>query len=151
MDNLRLSTAPLSIKLLVTSFLCVLGLAYILLLTHIYVDTEMKPSLILKAYGEMEYSELTDIAHRYLPHYAVFLFGLPLVVFMFTSYPEKIKRIFAVYPFLLIIADISSMYLIHYLWKGFAYVLWTAGTCLGLTFLTLFILNMYDIWLRTEN
>lgn len=148
MDSFRISKAPVSIKLLATVLCCIVGLTYITLLANIYIDTEMKPSLIIEAYGQMEYTELSDIAHNYLPYYAVFLFVLPVTMFMFTSYSEKIKRFFAVFPFLVIAADISSMYLIHYLWKGFAYVLWIAGTCLALTFLSLFVLNLYDIWLR---
>ncbi|MFQ5866909.1 MAG: hypothetical protein ACE5IT_02820 [bacterium] len=148
MDNFRLSNAPTSAKLLVTALLCTIGLIYITLLVHIWIDTQMKPSLVAEAYGGMEYIELTDHAHKYLPYYSVYLFALPIIMFMFTSYPEKLKRFFAIFPFLVIVADIGSMYLIPYLWRGFAYVLWLAGTFLALTFLSLFVLNLYDIWLR---
>ncbi len=148
MDNFRLSNAPTSAKLLVTALLCTIGLIYITLLVHIWIDTQMNPSLVAEAYGGMEYIELTDHAHTYLPYYAVYLFALPIIIFMFTSYSEKLKRFFAIFPFLVIVADIGSMYLIPYLWRGFAYVLWLAGTFLGLTFLSLFVLNLYDIWLR---
>ena len=106
--------------------------------------------MITEAYGGMEYIELTDHAHTYLPYYAIYLFALPVVMFMFTSCSEKLKRFFAVFPFIVIVIDIGAMYLIPYLWKGFAYVLWLAGTCLGLSFFSLFLLTMYDVWLRKE-
>jgi len=149
MENFRLSRAPISAKLLATALLCTVGLIYLSLLLHIWQDTEMKPSLIAKGYGSMEAMELTEHTHRYLPYYAIYLFVIPVILLMFTSYSEKIKRIFAVLPFVLIFVDIGSMWLIPYLSKGFfSWVLLFAGTFLGLTFLSLFILNTYDIWLR---
>ena len=148
MNNLRLSNAPISVKLLVTSLLCVIGLTYLSLVVHIFIDTEMRPSLVAESYGGMEYIELTDHAHYYLPYYALFLFAIPIVVFMFTSYSEKVKSFFAVFPFVVIVIDIGSMYLIPYLWTGFAMILWLAGTCLGTILLIVFLLTFYDVWLR---
>jgi len=150
MENFRLSRAPISIKLLMTSLLCVIGLSYILLLLHVWYDTEMKVSLITKAYETMETIELTNITHTYLPYYALYLFAIPVVLFMFTSYSEKVKRIFAVLPFIFCVIDIGSMWSIPYINKGFSLVLWLAGTSLATTFLTLYILNIYDIWFRKQ-
>ncbi len=147
MENFRLSRAPMSMKLFLTSLLCVVGLIYISLLLHIWQDTEMKASLIAKAYGSMESLELTEHTHKYLPYYALYLFAIPTILFMFTAYSEKIKRIIALLPFLLILVDIGAMWLIPYVSKGFfSWVLLFAGTFLGLTFLLLFLLNLYDIW-----
>ena len=149
MENFRLSRAPISMKLFLTSLLCIVGLIYISLLVHIWQHTEMKPSLIAKGYGSMEAMELTEHTHKYLPYYALYLFAIPIILFMFTSYSEKIKRIIAVFPFLLIVIDIGSMWLIPYVSQGFfSWVLLFAGTFLGLIFLLLFLLNVYDIWLK---
>jgi|WetSurMetagenome_2_1015567.scaffolds.fasta_scaffold660087_2 hypothetical protein len=148
MGDFRLSKAPVSLKLLVTSLFCIIGLTYLTLLLHIWIDTEMKVSMIAKAYGGMEYIELTDHAHTYLPYYWLFLFTIPVTLFMFTSYRENLKRFFAVFPFVVIVGDISSMYLIPYVSTVFATVLWLAGTFLGLTFTALFLLTMYEVWIR---
>lgn len=148
MEDFRLSKAALSKKLLVTSLLCIIGLTYLVLVVHIWIDTEFKPSLVAESYGYMEYIELTDHAHFYLPYYWLFIFALPITIFMLTSYSEMLKCFFAVFPFIIVVIDIASMYLIPYLWKGFAMVLWLAGTCLGTTLFILFILIMYDVWLR---
>lgn len=148
MENFKLSTAAISTKLLVTSLLCVIGLTYLTLVVHIWIDTEMRPSMVTEAYGGMEYMELTDHAHNYLPYYAIFLFAIPVTVFMFTSYNEKLKSFIAVFPFMVIVLDIASMYLIPYLWSGFGMILWLAGTCLGITLSFLFALTMYDVWLK---
>lgn len=149
MENFRLSKAPISAKLLMTALLCMVGLIYLSLLLHIWQDTEMKPTLIAKAYGSMESMELADHTHKYLPYYALYLLALPAALFMFTGYSEKLKRIFAILPFLLIIIDIGSMWLIPYMNQVFfSWVLTFAGTFLALTFLFLFLLDVYDIWFK---
>jgi len=148
MENFKLSKAPISMKLFMTTLLCMVGLVYLSLLLHIWQDTEMKPALIAKAYGSMESLELADHTHKYLPYYALYLLALPAALFMFTGYSEKIKRIFAVFPFLLIIIDIGTMWLIPYVNQVFfSWVLTFAGTFLALTFLVLYLLDIYDIWI----
>jgi hypothetical protein len=148
MNGMALSKAPASLKLFATAMLLVVGLIYLTLLVHIWIDTEMKASNIAEAYGGMEYIELTDHAHTYLPYYSFFVFLFPVLIFMFTSFGEGLKRFFAVFPFIVIVIDIGSMYLIPYLWRGFGWVLFFAGTMLGFMFMLLFILNVYDLWLR---
>lgn len=147
-NGMALSKAPASLKLLATMMLLIVGLIYLTLLVHIWIDTQMKASNIAEAYGGMEYIELTDHAHTYLPYYSFFVFLLPVLIFMFTSFGEGLKRFFAIFPFIVIVIDIGSMYLIPYLWRGFGWVLFFAGTTLGVMFLLLFILNVYDVWLR---
>ncbi|PIP67947.1 MAG: hypothetical protein COW92_03705 [Candidatus Omnitrophica bacterium CG22_combo_CG10-13_8_21_14_all_43_16] len=148
MEKIRLSKAPISAKLFITALLCIVGLIYLSLLLHIWQDTEMKPALIAKAYGSMESMELADHTHKYLPYYALYLLALPAALFMFTGYSEKLKRIFAVLPFLVIIVDIGAMWLIPYANQiFFSWVLEFAGTFLAMIFLALFLLDVYDVWL----
>ena len=148
MENYKLSNAPLSTKILITSIMCIIGLTYLVLAVHIWIDTEFKASLVAESYGFMEYIELTDHAHLYLPYYWLFIFAIPVGLFMLTGFSERLKIFFAVFPFLVTIIDIASMYLIPYLWTGFAMVLVIAGSCLGTSMLALFLLLMYDVWLR---
>lgn len=152
MNNLKLSKLPTRIKLLASTLLCVIGLIYIILVVNIWIDTELKPSIIIEAYGDMEYIELTANAHIDLPHYSLFIFAIPVFLFMFSSYSDKLKRFMAIFPFVMIIVDVGSMYLIPYLNKVFfSYTLWVAGTCLAITFLLLFIFIQYDMWFKKQS
>ena len=148
MENIRVSRAPVSMKLLMTSLTCISGLIYLVLLYHIFQDCEMKPSLIAKGYCSMESLELTDHAHKYLPYYSIYIFLIPTLLFMFTSFSEKMKRVLAVLPYILIVIDIASMCLIPLVSKSFSWVLFFAGMLLSFTFLLLFVLLIYDIWFR---
>ena len=118
-NNFKLSELPTQFKLLISSLLCTIGLIYIVLIVNIWIDTELRPSIIIEAYGDMEYIELTANAHIDLPHYSLFIFALPVFLFMFSSYPGKLKRFMAVFPFVMIIVDVGSMFLIPYLNKIF--------------------------------
>ena len=148
MKNFRLGTAPVHIKLLATSLLIIIGLTYLLLILKIFIGTEMRPVNISETYAEIEYYELTHEAHRYLPYYALFIFAIPTALFMVTSYSEKQKRFFAVAPYITMVIDIFAIYMISYLWLGFAYVVWFFGILLGLFLLALIVLNLYDVWIR---
>lgn len=151
MDNFKLSQLPIRFKLLASTLLCIIGLIYIILVVNIHIDTELKPSIIIEAYGDMEYIELSANAHNDLPHYSLLIFAIPVFLFMFTSYSKKLKRFIAIFPFVMIVIDVGSMYLIPYLNKFiFSYLLWIAGTCLAITFLLLFIVIQFDMWFKKQ-
>lgn len=148
MYNLKLSTVSLHVKLFLTSLICIIGLIYLSLVMQKWIDTGEWPFMVAEGYQYMEYIELTDYAHFNMPYYAIFIFTIPITLFMFTSFGEKTKVFFAVVPFLVIALDTASIFLIPYVWLGFALLLWFTGTFLGLTLLTLFILTLYDMWFR---
>lgn len=148
MENFKLANLPISLKLFITGLFCLIGLSYLALLTNIWLDTQMNVSNIIAAYSRFEFGELADHSHKYLPYYTIYLFFLPVLAFMLTSYSEKIKRFFAVVPILIIVIDIGSMWLIRYIHAVFfSWILLFAGTFLGMTFLSLFLLVLYDVWI----
>ena len=147
MDTIKLSEFPVRFKLLISTLLCIIGIVYIILIVNIWIDTELKPSIIIEAYGDMEYIELSANAHKDFSHYALLIFAPPVFLFMFSSFSEKLKRFMAIFPFVMVVADVGSMFLIPYVHKViFSYLLWIAGTTLAITFLLLFIGIQYDMW-----
>ncbi len=148
MQDFKLSELPLSKKLFITAILCFIGVVYLLFAFNIYLSTEFSPSLVAESYGYMEYMEITEHTHFYLPYYGLFVFAIPLAIFMFTAYSEKLKCFLGVVPFIVIIFDISLMYLIPYVWSGFGLVLVLVGTSLAITLMIVILLNLYDIWLK---
>jgi hypothetical protein len=145
---MHISKAPLSVKVLVTMMLLGIGITYCILALHIYIDSQFKPALISQAYKSMEWIELTDQTHKYFPYYGIYIFAFTLTAFVLgTSYSEKLKITLTLVPCSLIVLDISSMWAIPYVSaKIFGWVLFFAGNFLALSFATLFILTMSDIW-----
>lgn len=147
-----LSRAPLSLKVLMTLALIGMALTYVVLALHIYIDTQFSIVTIEKAYSTFEWTELVDHTHRYFPYYGIYIFAFALITLMLgTTYSEKIKMYFATVPNILIALDVGSMWAIRYIHAGiFSWVLFLAGTFLGLHFILLFFMILNEIWLKKE-
>ncbi len=145
MEKIKLRNMPLSVKIFVSLMLCIAGLSYLTLLGSIYIDTDLKVVNIIKGYADMEYMELTAHSFKYI----FWFFGMFSIVgasFLLTSYSEKVKRVFATIVPLFIVSDIGSMWLVsksHW----FAYQLFASGAVLATSFLTMFLLAQYEIWI----
>ena len=150
MDNFRLSKAPLSVRLLATMAIFGMSITYMILALHIFIDTEFKVSMIKDAYSTMDWTELVDHTHKYFPYYGIYIFAFALFIFILgTSYSEKIKRLTAVIPTILIVIDIGSMWAIRYINTNiFSWVLFIAGNLLALGFFAIALLSLYDIWCK---
>ena len=152
MPTFSISKASLSVKLLVTMALLGIGITYLVLALHIFIDTSFKVSIIKEAYGTMEWTELADHTHKYFPYYGIYIFAFALFIFVLgTSYPEWLKITAAVVPTILIVLDIGSMWAIRFInAEIFSWVLFLAGNFLALSFAAIFLLTMYDIWIQKK-
>lgn len=150
MEYLKLSKAPVSVKLLATMAVFGLGITYLILALHIFIDTQFNASLIKEAYSGMDWYELVDNTHKYFPYYGVYIFAFALFLFVLgTSYPEWLKNLVVIVPNVLILIDISSMWAIRFVNADiFSWVLFFAGLSLAMCFAVIEILLVYDIWFR---
>ena len=150
MNHLNLSKAPLSLKLLSTLAIAGMGITYIVLALHIFIDTAFNVSIIKEAYSTMEWMELVDHTHKYLPYYGIYIFAFALFLFVLgTSYSEKVKRWMVIIPNCFILLDIGSMWAIRFIHADlFSWGLFLAGIFLAISFLTIAVLTLYDIWFR---
>ena len=113
MPFIILKELSLSFRLFLSAILCLVGISYIMLLSSIWIDTEMKMANIIEGYGSFEFMELVEHTFRYI-FWFIGTFTITLSLFLLTSWPEKLKRIFAVIVPLLILSDMGSMWLIRY-------------------------------------
>ena len=150
MEFFKLSKAPLSVKVLATCAMLGIAITYMVLALHIYIDTEFNPDMIGEAYSTFEWIELTDQTHDYFPYYGIYIFAFALFIFVLgTGYSEKLKIFITLFVGAMIIIDIGSMWAIPYIHAGiFKWALFFAGNFLALTFGTLFVLTLYDVWLK---
>lgn len=150
MEKFTFSKGPLSLKLLVTMALLGIGITYMVLALHIFIDTSFKVSVIKDAYSTMDWTELVDHTHKYFPYYGIYIFAFALFIFVLgTSYPEWMKCLAVVIPNCLIVLDIGSMWAIRFVNADiFSWGLFMAGNFLAVCFFILFALTIYDIWIR---
>ena len=137
---------PLGTKLFVSLFLCLFGLAYASFLGEIWIDTRMQIPLIAGAYGDMSTMELVTHSFRYLAWFAT-AFAAVGGAFLYASYPQRWKLLFSLWAPVWIVSDITAAWLIRYA-DIFAWQLFVSGFVLAATFLALFILVQWDLWLK---
>jgi len=143
---------PHSVKLFANFALILASLCYLSLLASIWFDTQMSIALITEGYGDMDPIELVQHTLRY----SLWFFSIFVIMgglFMTTRFKEGVKRVVAITVPLLVISDLGAAWLVKF-GPLFAWQLWISGFCLALSFLVLFVLIQYDLWVRpkrTEN
>lgn len=144
----RWASRPSSTKWFGSLFLGLLGLAYAAFLGGIWADTRMEIPLIIEAYRDMSPDELVRHSSQYLVWFTM-AFAVIMGALFLTSYPERVKKFFAIWTPFWIVADIAAAWLIR---QGdfFAYQLFVSGFVLAATFLVLFMLVQRDIWFKSE-
>ena len=157
MDNFRLSTASVSVKVLFTAFLLTMGVGYLAALANLYDKTEMTYQGIVKHYRgseeeliyTKEFSELLEFSH-------VHLFSMPMMflllggIFTLTSLREKLKRVVVVIPFAAMLLEIASAWLTRYVAAPFAGLMLLSGMLLGFSFLIMFFVPLHEMWFKRE-
>lgn len=146
MPRIKLNQGAFSSKSFISLLLCLVGLSYLTLLGSIWIDTEMRISNVIEAYSSFEFIELIEHSFKYILWF-ICIFTIVVGIFLLTSYPEKVKRIFAVSTPLFIVSDIGSMWFIGYS-NFFAWQLYLSGFILAVSFLVMFLLIQYDLWFK---
>ena len=142
----QLKNQTISVKLFLSSFLILLAINYIFLLTEIRIDTGMEITKIAEGYRSLESIEYVENVFEYLFWFIV-TFGFTLGTFLFSSYKESVKRFFTVIIPLAILSDMSSMGLMRYS-DWFAFQMFLSGLTLAVCFFSLFWFVQHDLWFK---
>ena len=156
MKIVPLSTANLSFKVLISFFLLTVAAGYVFGLMHIYSDVGLSYTGIVTHYrGDVK--EMTiprDFAFANLiHHHHVHIFGLSMLflfiglIFTLTSIPEGAKAVFVAAPFLGLILDLSSFWLLVFASPVFAWFSIIFGAFMALSFFLLIGRPIYEMWI----
>ncbi|MCK5527369.1 MAG: hypothetical protein KAJ05_09480 [Candidatus Latescibacteria bacterium] len=155
MQDFKLSTAKTSTKLLVTVFLLTMGLGYLMAMVNVGVQAgftyQSVSEHMIGNEEEMiypkEFASLVGTSHTHLfGHPPMFL--LLGAIFLLTSVSEKFKKILLPIPFIAVVLDMGSLWLTRYVAPGFAYLTIFSGMVMGLSFFVLFVIPLYEMWLK---
>ncbi|MFH1006156.1 MAG: hypothetical protein V1800_01475 [Candidatus Latescibacterota bacterium] len=155
MQDYKLTTAKTSTKLLVTAFLLMMGVGYLVAMINVYdqagftyksVSEHMLGNEEEMIYPK-EFASLVGTSHTHLFGHAP-MFLLLGGIFLMTSVSEKFKKILLPTPFIAAVLDMSSLWLTRYVAAGFAYLTIFSGVVMGLCFFVLFVTPLYEMWLK---
>ncbi len=163
-----LSIFPISNKLFFTFLLVMIGFAFYVYCLDFYERTKFSPKKIVSHYcGNEEnldnentlqegflfpktYREMIEITH-------VHVFTVPLIIFVMsrilstTSTREGVKITIFVAAFVGTLMNLSGAWLIRYTSSMFAISLMASYLILGLCFLVLISLPIYEMWFKKSN
>lgn len=153
MLNFRYDQAPLSVKVLVTFFLLIVGIGYIFGLINIYNNTGLSYTGLVVHYRgengdippEFAFAKLIHEHHVHIFSIAK-LFFLVGVLFVLTNLPEKMKALFIAAPFLGMILDFTSFWLFVFTQASFAWLSIIFGAFMAVSFFFLLGRPLYEMW-----
>jgi len=153
MNGISLPTLPKYAKVMLTAFLVVMGVTYLVGVAKIWNKTHFTVQGAIenergseeKMIYPKEFGDMLSVTHYHLGGWAM-MFFLVLVILMFSSYSPGLKGFFAWPPFLLALCDAGSMWAIRYLSTGFAAPFMIVGFLMAAFFGAALILDLVNIW-----
>lgn len=156
MKIVPLAEANLSFKVLISLFLFTVAIGYTFGLIHIYTDVGYSYTGIVTHYrGDVK--ELTlppEFAFaKLIHHHHVHLFGLSMlflligVLFTLTGLPERVKVVFVLAPFLGLLVDFSSFWLLVFVSPIFAWLAMAFGGFMAFSFFLILGRPLYEMWI----
>ena len=157
MNQFSLSGMSKDKKILVTLFILVMALSYLIALVNVYDKTQFTLSGTAANYAgneeemvfEKGFSEMIEITHPHLLGMAM-MFVLLCTIFSLSSASDLLKKIVIFLSFGAIIMDLGSAWLIRYVSTQFAILMVLAGMMMGICFLFLFIVPLMDMRLSKK-
>lgn len=155
MKQIRLSDAPLSFKVLASFFLLAVAVGYVFGLMHIYSDVGFSYTGMVTHYrgSEKELTTPPDFAFARLIHvHHIHIFGISLlffligILFTLTQLPEAVKTIFVAVPFVGMLLDFSSFWLLVFVSPVFAFFAMAFGALMALSFFLIVGRPLYEMW-----
>ncbi len=156
MRNLKLSEANLSFKVLVTFFLLTVGIGYVFGLIHIYTDVGFSYTGIVTHYRgqggkpdlppELAFAKLIHVHHIHIFAISMLLMLIG-TIFTLTELPELMKTIFVAMPFVGMILDFSSFWLLAFASPIFALSAMIFGGLMAFSFFLIIGRPLYEMWI----
>jgi hypothetical protein len=153
LNGFYLPTLPKYAKVIITFFLLVMGLTYLVGLVNVWNKTHLTYQGVVenergseeKMIYPKEFGDLLSLTHFHIGGWAM-MFMWVLLFFMFSTYGATLKAWLGFLPFIFAPLDAASMWLTRYAAPGFAYLFMVAGFCLAFLFGLLIVLDLVNIW-----
>lgn len=155
MERIRLSTLPISAKILITCFVMAIGVGYSISILQVRQKTHLSRQETVRHFrGSDQDPELylpqssgtmVSIAHVHSFSQPVVL-GLLAFLFLFTGFSEISKAVWIVISFLGSLVNILSPWLIRDFSPHSVYLLYLSGTALLASFLVMAISIIHETW-----
>lgn len=153
MHGISLPTLPRYAKLIISLFLIVMGITYLVGLVNVWNKTKFTYQGVVenergseeKMIYAKEFGDLLSLTHFHIGGWAM-MFMWVLLFFMFSTYSARLKAGIGWMPFVFAPLDAASMWLTRYVAPGFAWLFMFAGFGLAALFALIIILDLANLW-----
>ncbi|MBI5779017.1 MAG: hypothetical protein HZA49_06135 [Planctomycetes bacterium] len=172
-ENLKLSALPVRIKVMITGFLLVMALGYLMCVVNVYLVTNFSINGVIEHYrgtqiaestpstggqpaapaveSEIQYPklpvEMVRVSHIHLMTYDMILLFVCLI-FLLSDFPVWLKTALTTPPWLLIPLDLGCGWLVWKVWTPAAYGHIIFGALLAVCFFGAIGFSLMDMWLK---
>ena len=144
-----------NLKLLIISYLIVLGVGVSTGLTYIYLTTTMTPSGTIEQYlGNnddwepklpKEFIDLISHAHTHISKFSIIFLSIGFI-FLFNSIINGITKIFLIIePFFSILITFGGFFILRYISSDFAYIIIISSILMYTCFYIMLFTSLYEL------
>lgn len=153
MTAYRLKNAPTSLKALITAFLIMMSVGYVVALANAYDKTGLTAQGTAEHFrgdgSEWSYpatpSEIIEVAHAHGFSVPIMFFVLGML-FCGTGVAEKWKTFWLILPFVGMLIDHAAPWLILYAGSGWVWTMGVGHSLLGISFLVFVWSTLRELW-----
>ena len=157
MNGFRFATSPLSLKLVLSLFLIMVSIGYVVGLINIHLKTDMSYTGTVSHYrGNLEEMQFPKTLGDLIQEQHVHIFGIAMlfvltgVIFSFTSSPEAVKAVFVSLPFAAMLFDLGSFWLLRFVSAAFGWLSIISGATMAISFFLIVGRPLYEMWIQSK-
>lgn len=154
----ELKNLPSMIKIWLSLFIIVMGLAYCLSVLNIYAHSGMTLKGVADRYAgneaEMiyppEFKEIALTSHTHMGAMGIMFFVMSLPFIFTSTVPRWLKKFVLVDAFVAVVIANSSFWLIRYAGRPWAVLMMLSGMLLGIASFFMVTIPLYEMWIKKE-
>ena len=156
----KLNQLDRNLKLLITSYLIVLGIGVTTGLIYIGITTSMTPVGTIEQYignddewepkQPKEFLDLVSQAHQHIIMFSFIFISTGFIFNRNSIIKGSFKLFLIIEPFISIIVTFGGFFILRYLTPNFVYIIIISSTLMYLCFYIMMIISLYDLIIKNK-
>ena len=150
-----------TLKILLISYLVVLGIGVTTGLIYIYLTTSMTPSGTVEQYignnddwepkQSKEFIDLISHAHTHIITFSFIFLSMGFIFIRNSIIKGTLKLFLIIEPFFSIIITFGGFFILRYVTASFSYVIMVSSILMYICFYVMMFVSLYDLLIKNES
>ena len=157
----KLNNLNKNLKMLIASYIIMLGIGVTTGLVYVSLTTSMTPSGTVEQYlgnddgwepkQTKEFIDLISHAHTHIISFSFIFLSMGLIFLKNSIIKGTLKLFLIIEPFFSIIITFGGFFILRYLTPNFVYIIIISSTLMYLSFYIMMIVSLYDLLIKNES